>query len=337
MSSIKPLGPVGSLVTRRALFLSPRVVSGTSAPYLRGLSSAGSRAKSSTEKGHTHLLAPFGGVHGSKLESTWKNKPLFRISEEDGVDGRFRTGLEASEMLIAAARRMDPFKKTYLETAENVITTLAPVFDRWPKYAWVTKQLLSPERAFTFRVAWLDDKGIVRVNRGYRYQYSSSLGPFEGPLHFHADLTSDMIKAHAFDLVLSNALSGLKIGASVGGADFNGSDKSETEIQRFCQAYMAAVVRHIGPHVDLPSMGGHVGGPEIGYLYGQYKRLSMSASPVGEGFMWGGAPPHAECAGYGVVYFAEKAMRGKGDSLRGKRCLITGSGKVRGRGRRCCL
>ncbi|CAM9367616.1 unnamed protein product [Discosporangium mesarthrocarpum] len=137
-----------------------------------------------------------------------------------------------------------------------------------------------------------------------------------------------MVKAQAFDLVMSNALSGLSIGASVGGADFDPKEKSEAEIQRFCQSYMAALARYIGPGIDNPTMGANVGGPEIGYLYGQYKRLTPGASSLGEGFLWGGTPPNAECTGYGVVYFAEKVMKVKGGSLQGKRCIVTGSGKV---------
>lgn len=279
-----------------------------------------------------HLLSEFVGVRGPVAEETsWNKRPLFRRKEDltkGGHDGYFRTGAEAADMLYAEAKRHDPNEEVFLETARDVLDALAPVIDRWPKYAWVAKQLLEAERALSFRVAWLDDKGISRVNRGYRYQYSSALGPFVGPLHFQKDLTAADVKAHAFDLVLSNSLSGLKVGASVGGADFNVHDKSEAEIQRFCQAFMSALTKHIGTEIDFPSMGSCVGGPEIGYLYGQYKRISLDASPIGGGLLWGGAVPHPECAGYGVVYFAEKAMRGKGDSLMGKRCVITGSGKV---------
>ncbi|CAM9143066.1 unnamed protein product [Sphacelaria rigidula] len=285
--------------------------------------------ESKTDK---HLLSEFVGVRGPVAEETsWKKRPLFRRREEGGQpshDGFFRTGAEAADMLYAEAVRHDPHDGIFLDTAKDVLDALAPVIDRWPRYAWVAKHLLEPERAMTFRVAWLDDKGIVRVNRGYRFQYSRSLGPYAGPLHFHKDLTAAHVKAHAFDLVLSNSLSGIKVGASVGGADFNSHDKSEAEVQRFCQAFMSAMTKHIGPEIDFPSMGSCVGGPEIGYLYGQYKRMSVDASPIGQGLLWGGAVPHPECAGYGVVYFAEKAMRGRGESLRGKRCIITGSGKV---------
>ncbi|CAM9213225.1 unnamed protein product [Phaeothamnion confervicola] len=232
-------------------------------------------------------------------------------------------------MLINAAHQLDPHESEYLTTAENVMAALCPVFDRVPRYAWIAKQLLEPERALTFRVSWLDDKGTVRVNRGYRMQYSSALGPYEGPLHFRWDLTSGMIKAHAFDLVLMNALTGLNIGAAVGGVDFNARDKSEAEIQRFCASYMVELAKYIGEGVDSPSMGSGVGAPEIGYLYGQYKRLKEHTySQSGSGLLWGGMPRHAECTGYGVAYFANEMLKDKADGLRGKRCLITGSGKV---------
>ncbi|CAM9946998.1 unnamed protein product [Ectocarpus sp. 12 AP-2014] len=278
---------------------------------------------SKTEK---HLLDEFRSVKGPQSdEISWKKRPLFRPGRGEGF---FRTGAEAADMLYAEALRVGPHDQIFLDTVRDVLDSVAPVIDRWPQYAWVAKRLLEAERALSFRVAWLDDKGIIRVNRGFRYQYSSALGPFVGPLHFSKDLTAADVKAHAFDLVLSNSLSGLKVGASVGGADFNVHDKSEAEIQRFCQAYMSAMTKHIGTEVDCPSMGLCVGPPEIGYLYGQYKRMSLDASPIGRGLLWGGAVPHPECAGYGVVYFAEKAMRGQGESLMGKRCIVTGSGKV---------
>eukprot|EP00904_Undaria_pinnatifida_P004700 jgi/Undpi1/14230/HiC_scaffold_9.g03879.m1 len=226
---------------------------------------------------------------GKARKTSWNKRPLFRRKEDlakGGHDGYFRTGAEAADMLYAEAKRHDPHDTVFLETAKDVLDALAPVIDRWPKYAWVAKQLLEAERALSFRVAWLDDKGISRVNRGYRYQYSSALGPFVGPLHFSKDLTAADVKAHAFDLVLSNSLSGLKVGASVGGADFNVHDKSEAEIQRFCQAFMSAMTKHIGTEIDFPSMGSCVGGPEIGYLYGQValyaaeKLLELGAIPV---------------------------------------------------------
>eukprot|EP00903_Cladosiphon_okamuranus_P014475 g13427.t1 len=279
-------------------------------------------------KSQKHLLSEFKGVRGPQSEEiTWKKRPLFRRKEEGGAEGFFRTGAEAADMLYSEAERVGPHEGIFLDTVRDVLDSVAPVIDRWPQYAWVAKQLLEAERSLSFRVGWLDDKGVVRVNRGYRCQWSSSLGPFVGPLHFSKELREKDVKAHAFDLVLSNSLSGLKVGASVGGADFNVHDKSEAEIQRFCQAYMSAMTKHIAD-VDYPSMGACVGGPEIGYLYGQYKRMSVDASPIGESLLWGGAVPHPECAGYGVVYFAEKALRGRGESLMGKRCVITGSGKV---------
>ncbi|CAB1118026.1 unnamed protein product [Ectocarpus sp. CCAP 1310/34] len=331
MSTTKMRPLVGMLSGGRASVLTARAGAGLKpggapstmlhlAAAIRGIKVLGN---SRTEK---HLLDEFRSVKGPQSgEISWKKRPLFRPGRGEGF---FRTGAEAADMLYAEALRVGPHDQIFLETVRDVLDSVAPVIDRWPQYAWVAKRLLEAERALSFRVAWLDDKGIIRVNRGYRYQYSSALGPFVGPLHFSKELTAADVKAHAFDLVLSNSLSGLKVGASVGGADFNVHDKSEAEIQRFCQAYMSAMTKHIGTEVDCPSMGLCVGPPEIGYLYGQYKRISLDASPIGRGLLWGGAVPHPECAGYGVVYFAEKAMRGQGESLMGKRCIITGSGKV---------
>ncbi|GAB5033502.1 glutamate dehydrogenase [Nannochloropsis oceanica] len=238
-------------------------------------------------------LSQYGGVHGSRAtQKTWRNKPLFR---REG-DARFRTGAEAAEMLINEVKRRDSHEQEFVQVFENAIQILAPVFERIPKYAFVGKEFIEPERIFQFRVSWLDDSGTYRMNRGFRVQYSSALGPFEGGLHFHKDVNAGLIKSMAFARVFTNALTGCEMGAAVGGADFNPMNKSEAEIQRFCQAYMTELSKYIGPDQDLPGVGTGVGAREIGYL--------------------------------GVAHWAKRALEGKGETMEGKRCLITGSGKM---------
>jgi glutamate dehydrogenase (NADP+) len=164
---------------------------------------------------------------------------------------------------------------------------LAPIFDRNPKYAFVAKTLMEPERFIQFRVSWIDDVGVVRMNRGFRIQFSSSLGPYEGALHFGSHINDGVIKALGFDAIFSNALTGFDIGAAVGGSDFNPLDKSEAEMQRFCQSYMTELAKYVGPDMDFPYMGMGVGQEEMGYLFGQYKRINVKASVAGRYFLSG--------------------------------------------------
>eukprot|EP00559_Dactyliosolen_fragilissimus_P009294 CAMPEP_0184856622 /NCGR_PEP_ID=MMETSP0580-20130426/1793_1 /TAXON_ID=1118495 /ORGANISM="Dactyliosolen fragilissimus" /LENGTH=482 /DNA_ID=CAMNT_0027351737 /DNA_START=95 /DNA_END=1543 /DNA_ORIENTATION=- len=268
------------------------------------------------------LLTDDGGVHANmQLSKSWKNKPLFRRQG----DVRFKTGLEAANLLVAEARRRDDHEEEYINSVESTMHCLAPIFERNPRYAFVAKQLMEPERFVQFRVPWLDDTGVLRMNRGYRIQFSSSLGPYEGALHFGYHVNSGSIKSLGFDSVFSNGLTGYNLGAAVGGSDINPFDKSEAEIQRFCQSYMTELVKYIGPDIDLPTMGMGVGEKEIGYLYGQYKRINIKSSSGGRPFL---SPSHAEAPGYGVVHYAKEMLADKGDSLQGKRCLIIGAGKV---------
>jgi len=189
----------------------------------------------------------------------------------------------------------------------------------------VAKQLMEPERFIQFRVPWLDDTGVIRMNRGYRIQYSSSLGPYEGALHFGSHINGETIKSLGFDQVFSNGLTGYDLGAAVGGSDINPFDKSEAEIQRFCQSYMTELEKYIGPDVDLPIMGMGVGEKEMGYLFGQYKRINVSNSSAGRQFL---SFTNPTAQGIGIVHFANEMLKDKGQSLEGKRCLIIGSGKV---------
>lgn len=270
------------------------------------------------------LVTGPGGVHATKkpgLAKNWRNKPLLR---RDG-DKVFKTGMEATELLEMEAQRKDPQSEVFLDGYNNMAQSLNVVFDRMPKYAWIMKHLLEPERTIIFRVAWIDDQGISRVNRGYRIQYSSALGPYEGGTSFHPDQTMDMIKANAFHTTFSNALlpqSTGSFGGAFGGADFNPYDKSENEIQRFCQSYMTELSKYIGPDFDLPGMGDGVSEVEIGYMYGQYKRINQHFGRLGRGLLWGGSPAHRNAKGMGIVHFANAFLTDKKMSLEGKRVSL---------------
>jgi len=254
-------------------------------------------------------LTQFGGVHGNRSGTTkmWRNKPLLR-REGDRI---FKTGAEAFQLLNGEAQRRDEGNAAFLSSWASMASSLAVVFDRTPKYAWIMKQLIEPERSVTFRVAWLDDSGISRVNRGFRIQYSSALGPYEGGTAFSSRVNLSNMKAAAFDQTFTNALSGRGLGGAYGGCDFNPYSKSDAEIQRFCQSYMTELSKYIGPDVDLPSLGEGVTREEIGYMYGQYKRINQHCGQLGKGLLWGGTPVHIQAHGYGVVYFAKKMFAGR--------------------------
>lgn len=261
-------------------------------------------------------------VHSNmQISKSWRNKPLFRRQG----DVRFKTGLEAANLLVEEAKRRDDHEVQFIESVESTMHCLSPIFERNPRYAFVAKQLMEPERFVQFRVPWLDDVGVTRMNRGYRIQFSSSLGPYVGPLHLGSHVNSSLMKSLGFDAVFSNALTGYTIGAAVGGSDICPFDKSESEMQRFCQSFMTELVKYIGPDIDLPTMGKGVGEKEIGYMFGQYKRINIQSSSGGKPFM---TSLSQDVAGKGVVHIAHEMLMDKHDSLKGKRCLIMGSGKV---------
>ena len=276
---------------------------------------------------------PAAGVHGSFKgpplsvgnPRMWRDKPLLKFA---GLEHYFRTGTEAVAILVTEAKRRDGDKKMYCEQFEALMTSLTPVFDRAPRYAWLAKAFLEPERAIEFRVSFLDDSGSVRTHRGYRIQYSSTLGPYEGPLHFGESISSDALKSNALASNFSHALGGARLGGAAGGANFDMSRASDAEIIRFCQAFMGELSKYIGPMTDLPSTGLACGPTEVGYLYGHYKRTANAYASHGRGLLWGGTVPHPESYGFGVVQFAKHLLNDRGDTLRGKRCLITGSGKM---------
>ena len=249
------------------------------APYAARLMQMSS---SSNEAKAKNLVTSVEGVHQTmQVSKAWRSKPLFRRQG----DVRFKTGLEAANLLVAEAKRRDAHETHFIESVESTMSCLSPIFERNPRYAFVAKQLMEPERFIQFRVAWIDDVGSPRMNRGFRIQYSSSIGPYEGAIHLGHHVNSDVIKAFGFDSVFANALTGFDVGAAVGGADINPYDKSEAEIQRFCQSYMTELAKYVGPDLDQPTMGMGIGEKEVGYLFGQYKRINIKSSSGGNPFL----------------------------------------------------
>ena len=220
----------------------------------------------------------------------------------------------------------------FLQAVSEVLTSLEPVVERFPRYreAKVLERLVEPERVIMFRVSWVDDNGEVQVNRGYRVQMNSAIGPYKGGLRFHPTVYLGLLKFLAFEQVLKNSLTTLPMGGAKGGADFDPKGKSDGEVRRFCQAFMTELYRHIGQFTDVPAGDIGVGGREIGYLFGQYKRISNQFTGVltGKGINWGGSEIRPEATGYGAVYFAEEMLATRSESLEGKKCIVSGSGNV---------
>ncbi|MDN5797805.1 MAG: NADP-specific glutamate dehydrogenase [Intrasporangium sp.] len=215
----------------------------------------------------------------------------------------------------------------------EVFESLAPVVRKHPEYAdnQVLERLCEPERQVIFRVPWVNDAGEVEINRGFRVEYSSVLGPFKGGLRFHPSVNLGIIKFLGFEQIFKNALTGLPIGGGKGGSDFDPKGRSEREIMAFCQSFMTELYRHIGEYTDVPAGDIGVGGREIGYLFGQYKRITNryeSSVLTGKGLGWGGSRVRKEATGYGTVFFADEMLRARGDSLDGKRVAVSGSGNV---------
>ena len=220
----------------------------------------------------------------------------------------------------------------FLQAVSEVLTSLEPVIERFPKYreGKVLERLVEPERVIMFRVSWTDDNGEVQVNRGYRVQMNSAIGPYKGGLRFHPTVYLGLLKFLAFEQVLKNSLTTLPMGGAKGGSDFDPKGKSDGEVRRFCQAFMTELYRHIGQFTDVPAGDIGVGGREIGFLFGQYKRISNQFTGVltGKGINWGGSEIRPEATGYGAVYFAEEMLATRSETLEGKRCIVSGSGNV---------
>ncbi len=221
----------------------------------------------------------------------------------------------------------------FLQAVREVLETLAPVLDEHPEYIehGILERLVEPERQLLFRVPWVDDAGKVRVNRGYRVQFNAALGPYKGGLRFHPSVNLSVVKFLGFEQVFKNALTSQRIGGGKGGSDFDPAGKSDAEVMRFCQAYMTELVHYIGEHTDVPAGDIGVGAREIGYLFGQYRRLTHkyeSGVLTGKGKGWGGAEVRTEATGYGAVFFAEEMLARAGDGVAGRRAIVSGSGNV---------
>jgi glutamate dehydrogenase (NADP+) len=214
----------------------------------------------------------------------------------------------------------------------EVLESLALVLEQRPEYrsARILERILEPERIIGFRVTWQNDSGEIQVNRGYRVQMNSALGPYKGGLRFHPSVNLGILKFLAFEQVFKNSLTTLPMGGGKGGSDFDPKGKSDNEVMRFCQSFMTELFRHVGPDTDVPAGDIGVGGREIGYLFGQYKRLANQFTGVltGKGLTWGGSLIRPEATGYGAVYFAAEMLKTRGETLEGKTCLVSGSGNV---------
>ncbi len=234
--------------------------------------------------------------------------------------------------VLEQLRAKNPNEPEFLQAAEEILTSLGPVAERHPEYekAALLERFTEPERVVLFRVPWVDDTGAVRVNRGYRVQFNSAIGPYKGGLRFHPSVNLSIIKFLGLEQILKNSLTGLPIGGGKGGSDFDPKGKSDMEVMRFCQSFMTELYRHIGQDTDVPAGDIGVGGREIGYLFGQYKRIRDEHVGVltGRGLSYGGSLARTEATGYGLVYMTEEAMRCRGDGFKGKTVVISGAGNV---------
>lgn len=221
----------------------------------------------------------------------------------------------------------------FLQAAHEVLSTLEPVIEKHPEFKQqaLLERITEPERIISFRVSWLDDKGQVQVNRGFRVQFSGAIGPYKGGLRFHPSVNQSIMKFLAFEQVFKNALTGLPIGGGKGGSDFDPKGKSDNEIMRFCQSFMSELYKHIGQDVDVPAGDIGVGGREIGYLFGQYRKLKNAYEAgvlTGKGLEYGGSLARKEATGYGLIYFMREMLKANGAELKGKTVTISGSGNV---------
>ena len=234
--------------------------------------------------------------------------------------------------LMANVKAKNPAEPEFHQAVQEVAESLSPVLDRHPEYrkAKILERILEPERVLMFRVPWQDDKGTYQVNRGFRIEMNSAIGPYKGGLRFHPTVYLGILKFLAFEQVFKNSLTTLPMGGGKGGADFDPKGKSDDEVMRFCQSFMSELFRHIGPDTDVPAGDIGVGGREIGYLFGQYRRLRNEFTGIltGKGLNWGGSLIRPEATGYGAVYFAEEMLKTRGETFKDKVALVSGSGNV---------
>ncbi|HEU0190976.1 MAG TPA: NADP-specific glutamate dehydrogenase [Mycobacterium sp.] len=244
------------------------------------------------------------------------------------------TGLhESLHDIYNEVLRRNPGEAEFHQAVFEVLSSLGPVVAKHPQYtdSAVIRRMCEPERQIIFRVPWVDDSGQVQINRGFRVEFNSALGPYKGGLRFHPSVYIGIIKFLGFEQIFKNSLTGLPIGGGKGGSDFDPKGRSDGEIMRFCQSFMTELYRHLGEYTDVPAGDIGVGGREIGYLFGQYKRITNryeSGVLTGKGLSWGGSQVRTEATGYGAVFFADEILKTDGDSFEGKRAVVSGSGNV---------
>jgi len=242
------------------------------------------------------------------------------------------TAKEYVNEVLHTVRRKNPAETEFHQAVEEVLVSLTPALEKHPEYqkAKILERFVEPERVLMLRVPWFDDAGNMQVNRGFRIEMNSAIGPYKGGLRFHPSVNLGILNFLAFEQVLKNSLTTLPMGGGKGGSDFDPKGKSDNEVMRFCQSFMSELWRHIGHNTDVPAGDIGVGGREIGYLFGQFKRLSNTFTGVltGKGINWGGSLIRPEATGYGCVYFAHEMMKSRKDTLEGKLCLVSGSGNV---------
>jgi Glutamate dehydrogenase/leucine dehydrogenase len=234
--------------------------------------------------------------------------------------------------ILEQTKKKNPHEPEFLQAAEEVIYSVVPVLEKNPEFIRerLLERMLEPERIISFRVTWVDDQGRVQINRGYRVQMNSAIGPYKGGLRFHPSVNQSVLKFLGFEQTFKNALTGIPMGGGKGGSDFDPKGKSDAEVMRFCQAFMLELYRHIGHRLDIPAGDIGVGAREIGYMFGIFKKIQNEFTGVitGKGIGWGGSLIRTEATGYGLIYFAEYMLQEKGESLKGKTCLVSGSGNV---------
>ncbi len=234
--------------------------------------------------------------------------------------------------LMAEVKAKNPNEPEFHQAVEEVIDSLDLVLEKHPEYRSnkILERIIEPERVIMFRVPWVDDQGEVHINRGFRIEMNSAIGPYKGGLRFHPSVNLGILKFLAFEQVFKNSLTTLPMGGGKGGSDFDPKGKSDNEVMRFCQSFMSELYRHIGSNTDVPAGDIGVGGREIGFLFGQYKKIRNEFTGVltGKGINWGGSLIRPEATGYGAVYFASEMLSTRGESLEGKTCLVSGSGNV---------
>ncbi|HSM91224.1 MAG TPA: Glu/Leu/Phe/Val dehydrogenase dimerization domain-containing protein, partial [Desulfobacterales bacterium] len=234
--------------------------------------------------------------------------------------------------IMEYVKSRDPYEKEFHQAVSEVMDSIKPVLDQNPVYrrARIPERIVEPERVILFRVPWMDDQGVIQVNRGFRIQMNGAIGPYKGGLRFHPSVNLGILKFLAFEQVFKNALTTLPMGGGKGGSDFNPKGKSDNEVMRFCHSFMSELFRHIGPDTDVPAGDIGVGAREIGFLFGMYKKLRNEFSGVltGKGLNWGGSLIRPEATGYGCVYFASEMLATRNETLAGKTCLVSGSGNV---------